>query len=248
MQVVDGNTPYRTGINLIIAFSIAVKHKLRFEPDVAYDDLQGLVGYLDTFAKTAHASDDLKLSKKSSWKAAGEYLGVSFAESNPRKVLKRAKKPLGNLPLEIIVYLSAYLDKLINNEMVPIPAHQSDVGKLQAAVFTCGSHSNKIVSIVASINAMNDVLAGTERVLNTPLPLAYRIAISQITWIYVLVLPFQLHGELFWFTIPGTISMIPQWHYLFLIHSLDAQNNLLTTRSKKNSRYIYHPRNRAYRT
>lgn len=29
--------------------------------------------------------------------------------------------------------------------------------------------------------AMNDVLTGTERVLNTPLPIAYRIAIGQIT-------------------------------------------------------------------
>lgn len=29
--------------------------------------------------------------------------------------------------------------------------------------------------------AMNDVLTGTERVLNTPLPIAYSIAIGQIT-------------------------------------------------------------------
>lgn len=176
---------------------------------MAYNDLEGLVGYLDTFAKTAHEADGLKVSQKSSWKAAGEYLGVSFAESNPRKVIKRAKKPLGNLPLEIITYLSAYIDSLINNEMMPIPAHQSDVGKLPPAVYMRGLHPNKLVSIVAAINAMNDVLSGTERVLNTPLPLAYRIAISQITWVYVLVLPFQLYGELGWITIPGTISMTP---------------------------------------
>lgn len=62
---------------------------------------------------------------------------------------------------------------------------------------------------VAALNAMNDALSGTERVLNTPLPLAYRIAISQITWVYVLVLPFQLFGELRWITIPGTISNEP---------------------------------------
>ena len=52
---------------------------------------------------------------------------------------------------------------------------------------------------------MNEVLAGTERVLNTPLPIAYSIAISQITWVYVIMLPFQLWKALGWITIPGTI-------------------------------------------
>ena len=94
---------------------------------MAYEDLSGLVGYLDTFAKAAHDGEGLQAGKKTPWKAAGEYLGVSFAESNPRKVIKRSKKPLGNLPLEIITYLASYMDSLINNEMMPIPAHQSDV-------------------------------------------------------------------------------------------------------------------------
>ena len=52
---------------------------------------------------------------------------------------------------------------------------------------------------------MIEVLAGTDRVLNTPLPIAYSIAISQITWVYVLLLPFQLYRLLGWVTIPGTI-------------------------------------------
>ena len=33
----------------------------------------------------------------------------------------------------------------------------------------------------------------------------YSISISQITWAYVLALPFQLAGPLGWVTIPGTI-------------------------------------------
>jgi ion channel-forming bestrophin family protein len=55
------------------------------------------------------------------------------------------------------------------------------------------------------MNSMNEVLCGNERVLNTPLPVAYTIAISQMTWIYVAVLPFQLYENLGWLTIPGTI-------------------------------------------
>lgn len=41
--------------------------------------------------------------------------------------------------------------------------------------------------------------------LSTPLPIAYSIAISQITWVYVLMLPFQLWDDLRWITIPGCI-------------------------------------------
>lgn len=53
---------------------------------------------------------------------------------------------------------------------------------------------------------MNDVLVGTERVLTTPLPIAYTIAISQITWVYVFLLPFQLVLVLSWITIPAAVA------------------------------------------
>jgi hypothetical protein len=59
-----------------------------------------------------------------------------------------------------------------------------------------------------NIAVLNDVLVGTERVLNTPLPIAYAIAIAQITWVYILVLPFQLLGTVgqqTWITIPATV-------------------------------------------
>jgi hypothetical protein len=52
---------------------------------------------------------------------------------------------------------------------------------------------------------MNEVMVGVERVLQTPLPIAYSIAISQITWVYVMMLPFQLWDDLRWVTIPGSI-------------------------------------------
>ena len=40
-----------TGLNMIIAFSVALKHKLRFEPYIQYDDLFDLVSHLDTSSK-----------------------------------------------------------------------------------------------------------------------------------------------------------------------------------------------------
>ncbi|KAL4788071.1 Bestrophin, RFP-TM, chloride channel-domain-containing protein [Aspergillus varians] len=174
-----------TAINLIIAFAISLKHKLRFEPDVGYEDLAGLVGYLDTFAKEAHDRQVIEPKRTTVWKTVGEYLGVSFAESNPRKLIKRSKKPLGHLPLEVLNHISAYIDSTIANGTLSVTLHQSQA--------------------ITYIAQMNEVVTGTERVLDTPLPAAYSIAIAQISWIYVLVLPFQLYASLGWVTIPGSI-------------------------------------------
>ncbi|CAI7604224.1 unnamed protein product [Penicillium glandicola] len=174
-----------SAMNLILAFAVSLKHKLRFEPDIAYEDLAGLAGHLDTFARDAHDRMVVNPPPKSLWKSAGEYLGVSFAESNPRKYVKRSKKPLGHLPLEILNHLSAYIDSCVANGTMASTLHQGQA--------------------IAMMSTFNEVLTGTERVLDTPLPTAYSIAIAQISWIYILVLPFQLYSALSWITIPASI-------------------------------------------
>ncbi|PSN68756.1 UPF0187-domain-containing protein [Corynespora cassiicola Philippines] len=173
-----------TALNLLVTFATAVKHKLRFEPGIDYADLRDRVEYLDTFAKAAEP--DIPQQKEySKMKALGEYLGVTFAESNPRKRIKRSKKPLGNLPLEILNHLSAYVEEIISNDTLKISLYQNQA--------------------ITSVVQLNEVLVGVERVLQTPLPIAYSIAISQITWVYVMMLPFQLWEDLRWITIPGSI-------------------------------------------
>ncbi|KAK3208910.1 hypothetical protein GRF29_69g109522 [Pseudopithomyces chartarum] len=173
-----------SALNLVNAFARAMQHKLRFEPGIDYPDLKERVEYLETFAKVAEA-DIPKAKEPGKLKAAGEYLGVTFAESNPRKRIKRSKKPLGNLPLEILSHLSSYVEYVNQNETLKN-----------------GLYHNQLIT---SIVAFNDVLVGVERVLNTPLPIAYSIAISQITWVYVMMLPFQMWDDLRWVTIPGSI-------------------------------------------
>jgi len=174
-----------TALNLIVAFAMALKHKLRFEPYADYDDLAQLVSHLSTFAGEAGDPGIPLQRTPSRWKKTGDWLGLPFATSNPRKLLKRSKKPLGNLPLEILTYLSAYIESIIQN-----------------STFNNGPQQGMVMGNLASLN---EVLAGCERVLNTPLPVAYSIAISQITWVYVLALPFQLWDALHWVTIPGTV-------------------------------------------
>ena len=61
------------------------------------------------------------------------------------------------------------------------------------------------MGLVNGISALTECMGDAERVLNTPLPMAYSIAFSQITMIYVYILPFQLLDTLGWVTIPGTM-------------------------------------------
>ncbi|CAK7218025.1 hypothetical protein SBRCBS47491_003366 [Sporothrix bragantina] len=177
-----------TAMKLVVAFAVALKHKLRFEPYTDYEDLAGFVGHLDTFAGEATRYDPGRRPDDSSrgvFKTIGESLGLSMAQSNPRKLIKRSQRPLGNLPLEIVNYLACFADELTNNWQLEKP------------------HFNPLYN---NITALNEILIGTERVLTTPLPIAYAIAINQITWLYVFLLPFQLLNSLSWVTIPATLA------------------------------------------
>jgi ion channel-forming bestrophin family protein len=110
-----------TAINLILAFAVSLKHKLRFEPFSHYPDLASLIGHLDTYAKAAHKDEYLVEPKMTPWKRVGNYLGLTMAQSNPRKLIKRADKPLGNLPLEILTYLSCYVEEVSTNGTLKSP-------------------------------------------------------------------------------------------------------------------------------
>lgn len=209
-----------SALNLLNAFAVALKHRLRFEPAIEYPDLEPLVAHLDLMAGTA---DQVALRKKKQtpWKSAGEYLGISFAESNPRKLIKRANDNLGNPPLEILTYLSSYMEHVMQDKLMTVPIHQT-------WAFT-------------NISSLADVLTGCERVLNTPLPIAYTISISQITWAYVLVLPFQLYKYLDWVTIPGTmlaayiilgLSKMCVVHIFVSTHFLVTDSSLAVPRSR----------------
>ncbi|KAG4430840.1 hypothetical protein IFR05_013674 [Cadophora sp. M221] len=175
-----------TAMNLILAYAVALKHRLRFEPYAHYPDIAGLVSHLDTYAQAAHKEEHLAHKHKSAWKSVGEHLGLPFAMSNPRKEMKRSDKPLGNLPMEIMAYLSAYVETVQNN------------GQMKSTVL-----GGQVMNALAG---MTDTAGNAERVLTTPLPIGYNILISQVVLLYVYLLPFQLYEALGWVTIPGTIA------------------------------------------
>ncbi|CAJ0551483.1 Ff.00g114130.m01.CDS01 [Fusarium sp. VM40] len=170
-------------LKLIAGYAVALKHTLRFEHCASQPDMQSYIAHLNTFAGRTTAPTKRVTNFN---KVAGEYLGLSFAQSDPRKYLKRAEEHQGNLPLEILNHLAITLDCIIANKQLPVSIHQT----------IAYNH----------LTTLNDVAVGCDRVLNTPLPVAYTIAISQITFVYVMLLPFQLTGPLGWIAIPATIT------------------------------------------
>ena len=91
----------------MVSFAVALKHKLRFKPYTDYDDLAGLVGYLDTYAREATRDEHGKTygPDPGLLKRAGEFPSLSLATST-RKIVKRTKHLLGNLNLVCMYFPS----------------------------------------------------------------------------------------------------------------------------------------------
>lgn len=62
----------------------------------------------------------------------------------------------------------------------------------------------QMVYLSEIIDDMGFCLGGCERILNTPMPLAYSLHLRHLIYIYCLVFPFQIVDSLLWLTIPGT--------------------------------------------
>lgn len=82
-------------------------------------------------------------------------------------------------PLEMAFILSRYVNK--QYELDRLHVHQSE------------RMNHNIDELVAALGAC-------ERILKTPIPLAYAIHLKQLLLIYCLLLPFQLVAELHWYT------------------------------------------------
>jgi ion channel-forming bestrophin family protein len=90
-------------------------------------------------------------------------------------------KRMNNPPLEIAFWIGDYLS--IQHEK-----NNLDVYRLTAM--------NQL------INSMIEALSGCERILRTPMPLAYAIHLKQLLLLYCFALPFQMVKELSWGTGP----------------------------------------------
>ncbi|MEB3182013.1 MAG: bestrophin family ion channel [Nostocaceae cyanobacterium] len=94
-------------------------------------------------------------------------------------------KSMNNPPLEVAFWLGDYLQAQYNQRCLD---------------------SQQLTAIQKLLNILVDQLGACERILRTPIPLAYAIHLKQLLLLYCMLLPFELVESLGWWT--GTITAI----------------------------------------
>jgi len=96
-------------------------------------------------------------------------------------------KTMNNPPLEVAFWLGDYLQQQHNRECI---------------------NTYQLTHLYSVLDSMVDMLGACERILKTPIPLAYVIHLKQLLLIYCLLLPFELVSSLNWWTGPivGLVS------------------------------------------
>ncbi|MEG4073432.1 bestrophin family ion channel [Microcoleus sp. Pol14C2] len=90
-------------------------------------------------------------------------------------------KSMNNPPLEIAFWIEDYMHEQYERNCLDV---------------------YQLTGMKELLNSMIDVLGGCERILKTPIPLAYAIHLKQLLLLYSLALPFQMVKDLGWGTGP----------------------------------------------
>ncbi|OCQ88962.1 hypothetical protein BCD64_04255 [Nostoc sp. MBR 210] len=84
-----------------------------------------------------------------------------------------------NLPLEVAFWISDYLQEQYNRDCL---------------------HTYQLINLQELLNILVDNLGSCERILKTPMPLAYAIHLKQLLLVYCCLLPLQIVDTLGWWT------------------------------------------------
>lgn len=86
---------------------------------------------------------------------------------------------INNLPLEVAFWISDYLQQQYNRNCL---------------------HTYQLINLQELLNLLVDNLGSCERILKTPMPLAYAIHLKQLILVYCCLLPLQIVDTLGWWT------------------------------------------------
>ncbi|GJJ71236.1 ion channel-forming bestrophin family protein [Entomortierella parvispora] len=201
----------KSAINLLVAFAYATKHYLREEYGYDYDDMVDLLTHIPKYSLPTSTQpmdwrSDIPTALETlqqqpparshlSEKSGGQDIGASsnVSQSAGTRARHRQSKAQAlafdfltptNIPVELTYYIGSYIKACSNKQ------------KVDAATLTM--MNNALVMMV-------DCLTGFERILRTPIPLAYSIHLHHATWIYILALPFQLVSGMAALMIPAVM-------------------------------------------
>ncbi|KAF9320752.1 hypothetical protein BG003_004966 [Podila horticola] len=168
-------------IQLLLAYAVSVKHHLRQEFGIRYFDLENLLpaGY-----EPCGALDAPMLAHQMD-RAKGD-MHRHYSQV-PWEIHAGNDDGQMNLPLEIAHGLSLWVVAEARENRIESPL---------------------VGSLLASISSMVDIFTNMERIVFTPIPLAYSIHLRQVVYLYCFALPFTFLDSLGWGTVPlmGLVS------------------------------------------
>ncbi|KAF9997823.1 hypothetical protein BGZ79_008474 [Entomortierella chlamydospora] len=169
-------------IRLLLAYAVAVKHHLRQEFGVAdHHDLRQLLP--EGYQPCAALEGENELTNN----VNNRIISDSRRQERQKHMEEDWNIHVGNddgrmsLPLEIAHGLCLWV------------ITENRAGRIDPSL---------VSSLLSSINSMTDIFTNMERIVFTPIPLAYSIHLRQVVYAYCLALPFTFLEALGWLTIP----------------------------------------------
>ncbi|EWC46338.1 hypothetical protein DRE_04509 [Drechslerella stenobrocha 248] len=218
-----------SAIRLLVGFAFALKHHVRQEYGTEWPDVRSRVGYLPTLARrgpqaqisvsqSLYAAMDpekglpaIPPPGANSWPRALFFTssGSSPTSTSPPTSAsaqqqgqqnQHQQQPMAessantsiaqhNLPLEILAFLGSYAGHLVSEGKMEYPGGGGGVGR----------------AFQAEMAVLNDVLGRCEALMGESMPLPYAVVVSQIKWLFLLLLPFQLLQAMTWITVPAVV-------------------------------------------
>ncbi|KAF9349873.1 hypothetical protein BGX34_001553 [Mortierella sp. NVP85] len=166
-------------IRLLLAFAVAVKHHLRQEFRADYHDLEKLLpeGYVPCAARAGLIEPKTPIHDK----ALGDRDLLLHNDEDAWTINVDNDEGQMSLPLEIAHGLSLWV------------VAEARANMIEASV---------VGNLLSSINSMTDSFTNMERIVFTPIPLAYSIHLRQVVYLYCLALPFTFIDALAWLAVP----------------------------------------------
>ncbi|KAF8497152.1 Bestrophin, RFP-TM, chloride channel-domain-containing protein [Russula emetica] len=214
-------------LKLIISYVYSVKHYLREEDGLEWDDYVGVIP--ESFTRSYSRRQSRRSSISTGYNAVSEH-GSSVGNSRPASPGQSRGTSADGSPSPVAtkrVRVKRSIDRVVtaksplieghstidfqayNNLSIPFPlviAHE-----ITRMLFAFRRDGLLETVGPAGVNTMNlnvsnlvDQLTNVERIANTPIPKSYGIHLKQCVTLYLFSLPFTLVKELGWATVPIT--------------------------------------------
>ncbi|KAJ2402791.1 hypothetical protein GGF41_007516, partial [Coemansia sp. RSA 2531] len=177
---IEDSVHKRQAMKNIAAFAISVKHYLRDEDGIEHADFDGLLspefrlqcathgsGYnYGSIPVISSGSPDTNATRMST--AAPNGTPVYFAQRINEGWERHGDIPL---PSQLLFELQKFIEYIQDNKLI---------------------HVQFYASLLTTLNNLASLMGGCERILSTPIPLAYRVHLNHGLYMYLLVLPWAL--------------------------------------------------------